>query len=129
MDSVTCQILAKVGRPVNFRYPGDEGHKKGVLRDRHVLPPQGGTGVPYWDVVDLICFPDEAETEWIRIGYYRKAKDRLVWGSQTTITEPVATWKRLLVGAARSKPWLRKLVEDVMAELNQPEARETKPNS
>lgn len=125
MDSVIRQILEKVGGSVTFRYPGTEGHAKGFLRDRYVLSSQGRSGVPYWDVVDLICFPDEAESDWLRIGYYRKPKDRLVWGSQATITEPLAIWKQLLVGAAKSKPWLRKLLEDVMAELNRVEPQET----
>ena len=61
--------------------------------------------MPYGDVVDLIEFPDEPQPEWIRIGYYRKPKDRLVWASQTTITEPVETWKELLVHAAKEKMW------------------------
>ena len=33
----------------------------------------------YWDVVDLIEFPGESGSLWIRIGYYRKAKNRLNW--------------------------------------------------
>jgi hypothetical protein len=82
------------------------------LKDRYVLPAQGArSGVPYWDVVDLIEFPREAEPVWIRIGYYRMPKDRLVWGSQTTITEPIAVWRSLLTNAAKGKPWFRKLLE------------------
>ncbi|MEK7806557.1 MAG: hypothetical protein AAB528_02390, partial [Chloroflexota bacterium] len=78
----------------------------------------GSTGVPYWDVVDLIEFPDEPYSHWIRIGYYRKPKDRLNWASQTTITEPVEIWRKLLVHAAQEKEWFRNLLEDVMEELN-----------
>ncbi|MBA4390930.1 MAG: hypothetical protein C0399_08330, partial [Syntrophus sp. (in: bacteria)] len=74
--------------------------------------------VPYWDVVDLIEFKDEQEPEWIRIGYYRKPKDKLNWGSQTTITEPVSEWKKILVNAAKEKKWFRDLLEDVTKELN-----------
>jgi hypothetical protein len=55
---------------------------------------------------------DEKEPKWIRIGYYRKPKDTLNWGSQTTITEPVSIWKRILVNAAREKKWFRDLLED-----------------
>jgi len=73
--------------------------------------------VPYWDVVDLIEFEGEAEREWIRIGYYRRPKDRLVWASHTTITEPIGVWKRVLVQAAREKPWFLKLLREVMEEL------------
>ena len=76
-------------------------------------------GVPYWDVVDLIEFPEEPEPEWIRIGYYRKPHDHLVWGSQTTITEPIEIWIKLLVKAANEKPWFKKLLNDVMDELQE----------
>ena len=110
--------MKPVGRGVSFQYPGNEGHKKGRLKDRVIIPSNpGSTGVPYWDVVDLIEFPEESEPEWIRIGYYRKPKDHLVWGSQTTITEPIAVWKRILVEAAKKKKWFRALLKDVMREI------------
>jgi hypothetical protein len=54
----------------------------------------------------------------MRIGYYRKPLNRLVWGSQTTITEPLSTWKDLLVKAARDMDWFRSLLEQVMSEVN-----------
>jgi len=119
-DAVANQILKAVGRPVSFQYPGTEGCKNGILIDRAVMhsPSPGSTSVPYWDVVDLIQFPNEPEPEWIRIGYYRKPGDRLVYGSQTTITEPIAAWKKLFVHAAREKAWFRELLEEVMAELD-----------
>jgi len=110
------KILARINKPVTFLYPANEGHAHGTLDDRFVLPTQGRTGVPYWDVVDLIKFSDDHEPH-IRIGYYRKPKDKLVWGSQTTITEPISTWRALLVGAARDKPWFRKLLSDVATDL------------
>ena len=117
-NAIIQKILAKKGKKVTFKYPGNEGHKTGVLKDRTVmLSDPASTGVPYWDVVDLIEFPGEPEPEWIRIGYYRKPGDRLVWGSQTTITEPISIWKRLLVKAAYEKPWFKKLLDDVMEEL------------
>ena len=122
-DQVTRQILARIGSRVTFLYPAAEGNAEGTLRDRYVLPVSSRGKVPYWDVIDLIDFPSEPARDWIRVGYYRKPGDRLVWGSQTTITEPVATWKRLLVGAAREKPWFRELVEEVAREL-----REEAPN-
>ena len=112
------KIRQAVGKPISFRFPGSEGHKEGILKDRAiVLSNPETTGVPYWDVVDLIHFPQESEPDWIRIGYYRKPKDRLIWGSQTTITEPVTVWKRVLIEAAKQKPWFRGLLEDVMREL------------
>jgi len=77
----------------------------------------GDRGVPYWDVVDLIEFKGEEYPEWIRIGYYRVPKGRLQWGSQTTIAEPVETWKRVLVDSAKQKPWFRKLLVSAVAEL------------
>lgn len=111
-------ILSRIGQPVIFHYPGTEGTVSGILKDRAVLAStQNAESVPYWDVVDLIEFSDAVEPEWIRIGYYRKPGERLVWGSQTTITEPVRVWKQLLVHAAREKPWFRQLLRSVMAEV------------
>jgi len=53
----------------------------------------------------------------MRIGYYRKPQQRLNWGSQTTITEPVSTWKALLTKAALEKPWFRSSLAQVMAKI------------
>ena len=118
MTADVHKILSCIGKKVAFKYPGNEGDKRGTLRDRAVIESTNEIGaVPYWDVVDLIEFADEKESEWIRIGYYRKPKDTLNWGSQTTITEPVSIWKRILVNAAREKKWFRDLLEDVMNEL------------
>lgn len=115
---VVARILEAVGRRVSFRYPGDEKHKSGHLIDRAVVRSNpGARGVPYWDVVDLIEFKGEKNPEWIRIGYYRKPKSRLQWGSQTTITEPVKTWKRVLVKAANQKPWFHALLVGVVGQL------------
>lgn len=112
------KILTCIGRKVSFNYPGNEGNKQGILRDRVVVESTNEIGsVPYWDVVDLIEFKDEEEPKWIRIGYYRKPKHKLNWASQTTITEPVSIWKKMLVNAAREKKWFRDLLEDVMKEL------------
>jgi hypothetical protein len=36
------------------KYPGDEGEKKGTLRDRAVIRTGSVGVVPYWSVVDLI---------------------------------------------------------------------------
>ena len=117
LDGITEQILKPIGKKVMFTYPPAEGFKKGFLKDRAVIFSPGSTGVPYWDVVDLIEFPGEPEPLWIRIGYYRMPKDRLIWGSQTTITEPIGTWKELLVHAAKEKKWFRKLLSQVMDEV------------
>jgi hypothetical protein len=115
------KILSRIGESVSFKYPGNEGNKHGILKDRAVVESANEIGsVPYWDVVDLIEFKDEKEPEWIRIGYYRKPKDKLNWGSQTTITEPVSIWKKILVKAAEKK-WFRDLLEDVMNECNRRE--------
>lgn len=112
------KILSRIGKGVSFKYPGSEGDKHGILKDRAVVESANALGiVPYWDVVDLIQFEGEKEPEWIRIGYYRKPKYKLNWGSQTTITEPVSIWKKILVNAAREKKWFRDLLEDVMEEL------------
>ena len=112
------KILSCIGKKVSFKYPSNERDKFGVLKDRAVVESTNNIGgVPYWDVVDLIEFKGEKEPQWIRIGYYRKPKQSLNWGSQTTITEPISIWKKILVTAAREKKWFRKLLEDVMDEL------------
>jgi len=69
--------------------------------------------------MDLIEFLGEREPRWIGIGYYRKPKGTLNWGSQTTITEPISVWKKLLVSTAREKKWFRDLLDDVMRQLNE----------
>ncbi len=113
-DEIT-KILSCIGRKVSFKYPGNEGDKHGILKDRSVVKSSNATGkVPYWDVVDLIEFKGEEEPEWIRIGYYRKPKRKLNWGSQTTITEPISIWKKILINAAREKKWFRDLIEEVV---------------
>jgi len=118
MASVIEKILSCIGRPVRFTYPGDEGQKLGVLKDRSVTT-SGPVGlVPYWDVVDLIEFDGENEPM-IRISYYRKPKDRLIFAGQTSITEPVSTWQRMLVTAAREKEWFANLLETVLGEVRQ----------
>lgn len=120
MARVREHILSRIGEKVSFKFPGSEGDKHGILKDRAVIESTNAPGtVPYWDVVDLIEFKGEKEPEWIRIGYYRKPKEKLNWGSQTTITEPVSIWKRILVSAARDKKWFRELLEDVMKELRE----------
>jgi hypothetical protein len=117
-DNIEEKILKPIGKKVEFKFPNNEGRKEGYLKDRAFIESNpGSSDVPYWDVIDLIEFPDEPEPIWLRIGYYRKPKDRLVWGSQTTITEPIATWKRLLIHVAREKEWFRELLVEVMNEL------------
>jgi hypothetical protein len=102
--AVISKIREAVGKRVAFHYPGKEKHKHGHLVERAVVRSNPGErGVPYWDVVDLIEFPEEKKPKWIRIGYYRMPKNRLQWGSQTTITETIETWKRVLVAAAKEK--------------------------
>jgi hypothetical protein len=123
-DSIAAKILDGLGKKkVKFTCPGKEPNKTGILKDRAFIPSPGATGVPYWDVVDLIEFRDEPQPEWIRIGYYRKPNDRLVWASQTTITEPVETWKELLVHAAREKSWFRNLLEEVLERVTSERGR------
>lgn len=118
MNDEHRKILSRIGKEVSFKYPGNEGNKHGILKDRAVVKSTNAPGkVPHWDVVDLIKFEGEEEPEWVRIGYYRKPKHTLNWGSQTTITEPVSIWKRILVNTAREKKWFRDLLEVVMEEL------------
>jgi len=91
----------------------------GVLKDRYVIcttPTRGG--VKYWDVVDLIEFQDEREL-FIRVGYYRMRRDEPQprFAGQTTITETVSQWKRILIETAREKEWFRRLLEEVCRQL------------
>ena len=118
---IIAKIMAPVGKKVVFQYPTGEGMKTGVLKDRAVIPfNPGEPGVPYWDFVDLITFPNEPEQDWIRIGYYRYLTNgRLVWASQTTISEGISIWTRILYQAASEKPWFRNLLEGAVDELKE----------
>jgi len=118
-ESEIDRIKSKIGKKVSFKYPGKEGDKHGILKDRSVVESDNTIGkVPYWDVVDLIEFKNEKEPEWIRIGYYRKPSERLNWGSQTTITEPISVWKNIFVHTAKEKKWFRDLLIEVINEIN-----------
>jgi hypothetical protein len=58
------KILSRIGTKVYFKYPGEEGDKHGILKDRTVVESTNASGaVPYWDVVDLIEFKGEKEPE------------------------------------------------------------------
>ena len=122
MSTVEEVILRDLGtKKVHFKYPGVEGELRGTLEDRCVLAAGNNIGgVPYWDVIDLIKFEGQNEPDFMRIGYFRKPLNlnRLVWGSQTTITEPLSTWKALFVKAALEKDWFRSLLEQVVSEVN-----------
>jgi hypothetical protein len=120
-ESDIDKILKAVGKPVKFKYPPPEGYKVGILKERSVIPSTNKENeVPYWSVVDLIEFPvkEEAVRKRIRIGYYRKPKDRLVWASQTTAASPIHIWKRILTQAAKEKSWFRDLLLEVVMELD-----------
>ena len=109
-EAITRQILSKVGKIVSFKYPGNEGERCGILKERLVVDSDPGfQGIPYWDVVDLIEFPGAAKPMWMRVGYYRYAHGRLVWGSQTTPTEPLDIWRRLFE-VAKARPWFASLL-------------------
>lgn len=117
-EKIIEKIISRIGSEVSFKYPGNEGDKKGILKDRVVVPSINEVGtVPYWDVVDLIEFEGEKEPYWIRIGYYRKPADKINWGSQTTITEPISVWKRILVNAAKERSWFADLLREVNTEM------------
>ena len=117
-DEIIQKILRPVGKQVSFNYPLGEGNKKGILRDRAVVKSNpSGKNVQYWDVMDLIEFPNKNETEWIRIGYYRQIGNKIRWASQTTITEPIDIWKKILIQSAREKNWFRDLLIEVAEEI------------
>jgi len=104
---IHAKLRKPVGKPVKFNYPGGVDNKRGCVRDRVIV----WSGISrsravYWDVVDLIEFPDEKHKRWIRIGYYRQVGDKLRWAGQTTITEPCHIMKRIFAQAAKKK-WFR----------------------
>ena len=101
---VLAHLHARVGKRVLFTYPAAEGTRRGRIVDSVVVPGSKTRGVPYYDVVDLIDFEGEPE-RWMRISYYRHLPDgRLLFAGQTSITEPLSVWTRLL-SAARERPW------------------------
>jgi hypothetical protein len=109
------KICSKKGKKVKFSYPGKEGRKQGVLKDRMpIVIPKADGAVPYCDVVDLIEF-DGIRQKWIRFGYYRKKK-ALNWGSQTTLTEPISIWKKIIIDTAKEKIWFRRLLKEIIKE-------------
>lgn len=105
-NEVRAKLFEPVGKPVEYEYPG--GIKlRGRLKDRVIVRSgEDQSGAVYWDVVDLIEFPEAEDKEWIRIGYYRQVGDWPRWASQTTITEPCNTMKRVFAEAAQKK-WFR----------------------
>ena len=110
------KLQKPVGKKVFFRFP--EGLKTGILEDRcSVRANAAYDEVPYWDVIDLIKFDGE-DSPWLRVGYYRTAKDTPFWASQTTLTDRMETWEELMVKAAREKPWFRSLLERVMKRVS-----------
>jgi hypothetical protein len=112
------KILSKVGDKVHFGYPGNEQDKDGRLKDRVIIDSINEAGkVSYYDVVDLIEFKGEPEPLWLRIGYYRTPNNNLIWGSQTTITEPLSVWKKIIVQAAKEKDWFKQLLIDALKEI------------
>lgn len=111
------KILSRIGSKVNFNYPSPEPRFSGVLKDRCVMYVPSWTDVAYWDVVDLIEFSKPEKFKAMRFGYYRKAKGKLGWASQTTLTEPIETYRELFVKAAKEKKWFKTFLEDVLKEL------------
>jgi len=112
------KMLAAIDGPVSFKYPGREGRRNGILKDRAIIwSGDGRKGVKYWDVVDLIEFAGARHPLWMPIGYYRQKGDRMRWASQTTISEPLGTWVRLLAKAARDKEWFKRIILSAASQL------------
>jgi hypothetical protein len=99
-----ARIMSKIGSPCKFKYPRGS-HPQGYLRDRVALWGSKYDDVDYWDVVDLLEFPQEPKRYWIRISYYR-VDTRLYWAGQYSISEPIDIMKRILKQAnKRMKNW------------------------
>ena len=102
-----AKIMAAEGKPVTFTYPTRRGvrRSRGVLRSRRIAwadrKPRKG-GALYADVVDIITFEGRREPR-LRIGYYLRGPDGTQrWGSQTTITERLLIWRRILPALRRA---------------------------
>ena len=95
MKSVIERIESAVGKESIFDFP--EGKRKGILVDRSWIKSESKSGdVEYINVIDILEFEGQKE-KYMRVGYYRVfPTGRLVWGSQTTITEPMSEWKKIL---------------------------------
>ena len=107
------RLLGRIGKHVKFSYPEISKKVVGKLKDRYVLHTQSFTGVTdYWDVIDLIELEHNGKKiEAIRFGYYRRTKEgKLIWGSQTTLTENIETLKTLFKECAKEKSWFKKLL-------------------
>ncbi len=101
-EEIATRLRRPVGRPVSFKYPGDEGAREGILKDRLILPggfgpaKAGRPGVPYYHVLDLIRFDGEPE-DFLRLSYYRHLPDgRLIFGGQFAACSPLSQWAGLL---------------------------------
>lgn len=114
--NIEQNILDKVGEDVKFNYP-EGGVFQGKLIDRCILRTQSWTGIPSWDVVDLIEFE---EFKALRFGYYRLKNGKLRWASQTTLTESLEDYKKLFVKAAKEKEWFKKFLQEVLEEVGKP---------
>lgn len=114
MSKEEKHILSRVGTEVHFAYPKPEPLYQGILKDRCIMWAPSWSGVPYWDVVDLIEFTKPKKFKAMRFGYYRKSGGKLRWASQTTLTEPIETFKELFVKAAKQKKWFKEFLEDVL---------------
>jgi hypothetical protein len=106
------KLMEPVGKAVQFGFPNNK-LRRGKLLDREVVWSSHHPDADYWDVVDLIEFPEHAHHLWIRFGYYRQVGDRLRWASQTTITEPIHVMKRVFSQTAKRKNWFCKVLVGV----------------
>lgn len=113
-NEIMKRILDKIGDNVYFRYP-DGSDRIGILLDRVVEIGSASIhseGKDYYNVVDLIKFPDDDE-ENVRFGYYIYDDEKgLRWGSQTTLCEPVSIIRDLFI-KAYTKDWFSKLFSKI----------------
>ncbi len=109
-DDILKRLMAKVGSRVSFKYPGGEGEKRGILKDRVAVKSNEGArrGVRFWNVIDLLEFPD-ATQPWIRFGYYRQDGSRLVW-ARSSLADGEEDVRRLFVAGIQQAEWFRQLV-------------------
>ncbi len=111
-----ARLMKKVGQRVSFKYPGAEGEKRGVLKDRVVVKSTEAThsGARFWNVIDLLDFSD-ATDPWIRFGYYRESGEHLIW-ARSSLADGQEDLRRLFVAAAKKAPWFRELVKGLTAD-------------
>ncbi len=114
IEEIETKIMEQVGEVVNFQ------EREGTLKDRVVnhswSNPNGNEH--FFDVIDLIHFPDwyeEEGKEVIRFGYYVYRDGNLRWG-RMALTESQEVLVTLFEKAS-ARPWFRKFLKAILVSI------------